>query len=488
MSRVRPGPGGTGVKRLLTIITVGLLLASACGGSTTTNGSAQAAEPTTTDAPEDTAEVQVPTPTATAPPPEPTPAPAPPSISTVLSDLPQAGGWLVPPGQWSTTAFGEPATFATATEMLLIRESEGALWLRPLGVRPTSVLALASTAFVNSGGPTAPQLPPPRTPEDVTAAFENGVFSTLLEEGVSEVDGRDLYWWDFLLDDTSGSGPWLCREGVTCLMTGQSVGGERIIVPTSTRLRLYVPFIEDLRVGAWLIADNDRDLEALAGLAEDLLAGLAPEPGLVAAAPTRSLTIEGVETTSLPSGHTVTMVGDAVVELELQGAVPDIGLDAAYESSLIFSTPSGYVAFFEATAVFPGDIDVQATEQTAWRAWDLTSLDDIASFDAWTEDALGVTARGIDTAIAEFEAPWVDFTVKDQTNSFPCSVSAGKQCSLLTASALGGWAYAAGDGNRLYYLEDAGLIVHIEALTGTTQDVLDEMAPVLNQLTITPIG
>ena len=85
MSRVRPGPGGTGGKRLLTIITVGLLLASACGGSTTTNGSAQAAEPTTTDAPEDTAEVQVPTPTATAPPPEPTPAPAPPSISTVLS-------------------------------------------------------------------------------------------------------------------------------------------------------------------------------------------------------------------------------------------------------------------------------------------------------------------------------------------------------------------------------------------------------------------
>ena len=143
----------------------------------------------------------------------------------MLSDLPQAGGWLVPPGQWSTTAFGEPATFATATEMLLIRESEGALWLRPLGVRPTSVLALASTAFVNSGGPTAPQLPPPRTPEDVTAAFENGVFSTLLEEGVSEVDGRDLYWWDFLLDDTSGSGPWLCREGVTCLMTGHTPAG-----------------------------------------------------------------------------------------------------------------------------------------------------------------------------------------------------------------------------------------------------------------------
>ena len=78
--------------------------------------------------------------------------------------------------------------------------------------------------------------------------------------------------------------------------------------------------------------------------------------------------------------------------------------------------------------------------------------------------------------------------MKDQTNSFPCSISAGRQCSLLTTFSGGGWAYAEGEGNRLYFLEDAGLLVHVEALTGTPQDVLDEAAGLLGSMTITPIG
>ena len=38
------------------------------------------------------------------------------------------------------------------------------------------------------------------------------------------------------------------------------------------------------------------------------------------------------------------------------------------------------------------------------------------------------------------------------------------------------------------FLEDAGLLVHVEALTGTPQDVLDEAAGLLGSMTITPIG
>ncbi len=372
--------------------------------------------------------------------------------------------------------------------MLLIRESEGALWLRPVGTERTSVLVLATSAFVNSGGPESPQLPAPRTPDDITAAFEGGVFSVLLDQGLTTIGEQDIHWWDFTLDDTTGNGPWLCREGVTCLMTSQSVGGERVIVPTATPLRLYVPFRDELRVGAWLIADNDDDREALSSLAEDVLRDFGPERGALTPPPIRSVTVEGVETTSVPAGHTTALIGDAVVELELQGSLPTIGLDAADETSLIFSTPSGYVAFFGTSALYPSDIDVQAAEQAAWRAWDLVEVTDLASFDAWVDDALSVNARGTDTAIAGLDAPWVDFTVKDQTNAFPCTISAGRQCAMLTTFAGGGWAYAEGDGNRLYFLDEAGLIVNIEALTGTPGDVLHEAAVLLDAMTITPIG
>lgn len=428
------------------------------------------------------------TPIPAAEPAETVPVEVAPSISTVLSDPPEAGGWRVPAGTWATMAFDTPAQFTTTSEMLLVRESEGALWLRPVGAASTSVLAIGTAAFVNSGGRDAPQLPPPRSPEAITEAFENGTFSVLLDHGLTSIGQRNLNWWDFLLDDTVGNAPWLCREGVTCLMTSQSVGGERVIVPTGTPLRLYTPDIDDLRVGAWLIADSEVDLAPLTALAEDVLADLRLAPGPPAVAPIRSMTVDGVQTTESPAGHTVGLLGDAAVELELQGTLPDIGLDAADETALIFSTPSGYIAMFAASGLYSADIDVQATEQADWRAWDLVDLADLEAFETWADASLEVTERGVDDRIAGLEAPWIDFTVKDQVNSFPCTISAGKQCSMLTTFAGGGWAYAEGEGNRLYFLDEAGLIVNVEALTGTPTDVLEEAEALLGGLTITPIG
>ena len=358
-----------------------VLFASACGGSSTTVAAPETDEPTATGL------VESPTPTAA---PTPTPAPteeparlepAASSVATVLSEAPRADGWIVPAGEWSTTAFDVPARFRTDSDMLLIRESQGALWLRAVGTERTSMLAIATSAFVNSGGPEAPQRPAPRTPEDITMALEDGTFSVLLDQGVATVDQRDVHWWDFMLDDTVGNSPWLCREGATCLMTGQSVGGERLIVPTSQRLRVYVPFIDDeLRIGVWVIADNDADFDALVGLAEDMVADFEPESGRVTPTQVRSITVDGVETTTLPAGHTVALIGEATVEIELQGNLPTVGLDAADETALIFSTTSGYVAFFEPSAVYPAEIDVQAAEQAAWRAWDLIELDNIEDF------------------------------------------------------------------------------------------------------------
>lgn len=468
-----------------------VLLASACGGAGPTSDASTAADATptgSTDAQDQPSPTAIPTPPPGASEEMTGPEPPAPSISDVFSDAPEPGGWLVPAGQWSTTAFEVPVGFTTTSDMLLIRESKGALWMRPAGTKRTSMLVLATTAFVNSGGQAAPQLPPPRTPDDVTAAFEDGAFSVLLDQGLETIDERDLHWWDFMLEDSAGDGPWLCREGVTCLMTGQSIGGERLIVPTATPLRLYVPFVDGLRVGAWLIADNDADREALATLAEDVLSQLRPQDGPVPPAPVRSLTVDGVETTSLPAGHTVSLIGDAVVELELQGALADIGLDVADETALIFTTPSGYVALFDASGVYPADIDVQASEQEDWRAWDLVDLPDVEAFEAWADATLEITDRGVDDTLTGLEAPWVEFTVKDQLNTFPCSISAGRQCSMLNTFARGGWAYAEGDGNRLYFLDEAGLIVNVEALTGTPADVLAEAAALLGAMTVTPIG
>ena len=82
----------------------------------------------------------------------------------------------------------------------------------------------------------------------------------------------------------------------------------------------------------------------------------------------------------------------------------------------------------------------------------------------------------------------MNITVLDAANSYPCAPTIGGRCDLLHISDIGAWAFADGDRNRIYHFADSGVMVHIEALNGTVLDVLLEGAPLLDALTITPVG
>ncbi|MEM7285424.1 MAG: hypothetical protein AAF480_03655 [Actinomycetota bacterium] len=467
------------MKRLLTIIAVSVLVA--CGGPTST-----VLEPRDTATPP--AVVEPTAPPVTAGPvnqPEPAVEPAT-ALSTVLSTTPQRDGWRVAAGRWSTDAFDVPVEFTTSTEMLLVRESRGALWLRTMDGGDDASLILSQSAFVNSGGPDAPQFPPPDDLDGVTAAFENGVFTSWFEAGMASTAERDLPWWDFELQDEAGAAAWLCREGTTCLMTSQTVGGERIIVPTDQRLRLYIGSTDELRIGAWLSGPPEA-MDGLEALAEDVLEDIAVVEELGAPGTTRSMTVDGVEATDVPGGRTVALVGDGLVILSAQGELPGVGLDAVRDESLIFATGSGYIALLSTNSLVPPGVDV--TTRGNERDWDLAEAAALDSFEQWVEDRVGIVDAGTtDSFVGLIDVPWWDITVLDPANSYSCPVSIGGRCDLLHVSGLGPWGFADGERNRLYHLPETGLMLHIEALTGTVDDVLTEGKALLGALTVEAVA
>ena len=472
------------MKRLLTIAIAVVTVLAACGGSTSTV--AEQADQEDTATPPATAATATAPATAT-PVAEPEPAFEPaPALSTVLDTPPERDGWRVPAGRWSTDAFDVPVEFTTSIDMLLVRESDGALWLRTTEGGPDASLIVSQSAFVNSGGPDAPQFPPPDDLDGVTAAFENGVLTAWFEMGTTSTPERDLPWWDFELRDEGGIAAWLCAEGTTCLMTSQTVGGERVIVPTDQRLRLYVGSTENLRVGGWLYGPPEA-MAGLEALAEDVLADIAAVAETGAQGTTRSMTVDGVEATDVPSGRTVALVGDGLVTLAAQGDLPGVGLDGVRDDSLIFATDSGYIALLSTDSLVAPGVDV--TTRGFEKDWDLVDAAEPASFERWVDERVGVVDAGVtDSIVGLTDVAWWDITVLDPANSYPCAVSIGGRCDLLHVSGLGPWGFADGERNRLYHLAGTGLMLHIEALTGTAEDVLDEGSALLGALTVEPLS
>lgn len=409
------------------------------------------------------------------------------ALSSLFDGTPDASGWAVPPGRWSSDAFEEPVVFTTTTELRLVRESDGAVWFRQPEGAAEDFVVVSRSALVNGATVADAQRPPPRTRDAVTAAIEAGTLIELLDMGTESARDGELHWWDVGFPSAADRPGWLCAAGTTCYQPTLTTGGERIVLQADRRSRLFMSDTAvDPPLGAWTSGGDSADV--LIDIAQDLLTDAVTAPAAGGADPeTRSLTFEGAEEAPIRAGRSVALLADALLTVDTPGLIDGVSLTTADDRSLIFETASGYLAFFSMSGLVPESVDLRPGASHTQTDAELAAPQGRDEFAAFVEAELGIVATGT-AELGGTQSTWWDVTIRDPATAYTCPSWPDKRCRALHVGRLGPWAYSGDLENRLYAVGDTSMFLHVEAIDGSITDVLSEGAELLQALTVERIG
>lgn len=455
------------------------IIASACGGSEDTSRAvATPTAPTTAGAKPEPSE----SPTAAA---EPTPLEQPPTpLSDVLATSPDELGWHLPAGRWLTGVFAAPVEFTTSVDLILVRESLGAVWLRnPATPEHENSVVIAATGFVNSGEAGSPERPVPATPEAITAEIERNPVANLLRQGTVEGATGSIPWWDFEHVDPNNTTAFPCARGPRCISPATTIGGEQIIALLDEPTRVYVAGTDDVRVGVWITGDAAGHA-ALTEIADGIAASIRRSDTSLEASPSRSLAALGLRGSVIPAGEYVTRLGSTRIDLVLSEDVLETGVAQVERNVVAFEGAHGFVGFLTLTHLVDHDADplVRALPTREWPVIDLSGADG-GQFAQWLLTAATVEAVE-PTEVGGARGTAYDIVLPDPT---PSPSICQRACVPLILTENNTWVFFGDWANRVVHIPDAAVMLHLEARPGSTMEqLLADAAPILDGITFHP--
>lgn len=409
-------------------------------------------------------------------------------LGSLLSDEPGPNGWLIPAGRWTTSVFEQPVTFTTPIDLVLRGAfDEMLVFADPsLPEGPQNYVVLMRSSFIHSG---TGRQPVPLTAEEVTATIESFPHTRVEETGVLETAAGPMPWWNMVVENFQDGAPYACDLGERCgpiSFTRSQAALHSLEGETTT---FYRTEIGELRLASYAVG-NQPGIAELRDLAGQILGSAEVADSAEPPAEVQFLGTLGNRGPGIPAGSYVALVGDGLLRFEVAVDVPSLRIQIAGLSTWWITGPSGALGFVQAEHFIDPDADqmMMVDPEPEFEYVDPETVDEVLAWDAGFADILETGAA----TVGGLEATWWMSDELRTDNVAPCE-SPGADSRCVTTFTVDQYAFRSespGDetDGRLYYIDSADVIMLANNDPGHTLDEqFDEVAPLLDGLTITPL-
>lgn len=403
------------------------------------------------------------------------------SATSSIAERDQAADWVLAPGTWVTAALGEPLAFDVDREVRVLAEAESVVYLATPGEHKNLITIALMTGMWNGSA----DVPVPEELELMTTAWAANPANMVGNTGVLQGTEGSAPWWDITITERPEF-VYNCWLGSNCVFN-TFAGASSVHSLQGQPMRFYAR--NDLQLGLGVHVSGDPAGMADALEIADQIAGSLRSAPLPDAAGS-SIAFLGAAGSALPPGESVVVLGDAVVRFDFSDPAPDLALytnlGVAYMDLGPFSFEIVDPVFLDpdsdAVPLFP---DRPPTGRpTVLTTKPVTNEEVVEYFEAHAE----VTKTGTGT-IGGLEAIWFEFGEPAPGRSYSCpdpGTGGQANCVNLVGMEMGMLSHSTGESTvRFYYLETAELIVEVRAASGTMEEALVAVEPILSGMTIT---
>ncbi len=410
-------------------------------------------------------------------------------LASLITDERVGDGWTVPPGDWTTNAFGPPVTFTTNAELTLVGEyRDVVVFLDPSASAPR-YLYIARAAFIKNASAAGPV---PATPDEITNLIEELPMVDLVESGTTTIGATT--WWDLTVADFSDGAPYGCELGDRCGPISFTRDRISIDALEGEVSRVYRTDVDGDRIGVYVTGPSD-GREHLLGIADQLVDSLRlgsptdPEPD------SSFFGMLGTSRRSLPAGRHVVRFPAATLTFALDEPLEGVTIALNKINTIWITTGSAGLGLVPGDRLIDPDADqleIRGTDQPTFTYLD-PPIESTAEWLDWTIAMNGTPTTIDDETLGGLAVTYVGDTADDRAaNSGPCDAAdAPGRCYTAFTSDGVAW-YSTLDQDLIArggYVEEADIIVTIVSLDDSALDeVIADLAPLLDTLDIDPVN